>query len=60
MRREAEEYRRLLAPLVAKAKAPLPPIDPARLQARREALRRGECKRYGSADEMIRDLAGDA
>ncbi len=55
---EFDALRRLMAPIVAKAKAALSPIDEARLEAGREAVRQGDSRVYADAEEMARDLGG--
>ena len=55
---ELETLQRLVAPLIAKVKAAPPPIDAARLEAGREAIRQGDFRAYSDADDMARDLAG--
>jgi len=56
LQEELEALQRLVAPLIAKVKA-LPPIDTARLEAGREAIRQGDFWTYSDADDMARDLA---
>lgn len=55
---EFEALRRLMAPVVAKLKAPPPPLDAVRLEEGVEAIRKGDFRVYSDAEDMARDLAG--